>query len=187
MNDPLPPIWIISSNEGTVLSAHCMDCKAGLTETYFHVTGVLFSIEAWPRLQRQLACTQMKCSWIIPSHVKKMPYAPISKINFKSARKLKQDLDHATNSNPSTATNTCIPPRATTHTMITQFLGFLQAILWWQIWTTEWWNLLLWVWCTLMQISDLEKQEYSLPLISFPQITLSIPILNYYKTAMKWN
>ena len=181
MNDPLPPIWIISSNEGTVLSAHCMSCKAGLTETYFHVAGVLFSIEAWPRLQRQLACTQMKCSWIIPSYVKKVSYAPTSKTNFKSARKLKQDLDHAINSNPSTATNSCIPPRATTHTMITKFLGFLQPIrkLWWQIWTTERWNLLLWVWCTLMQISDLQKQEYSLQLISFPQITLSIPFLNY--------
>lgn len=68
-----------------------MGCKAGLAETSSHVTGVLFYIEAWARLYGQQACTQMKCSWIIPSHVKKVPYAPISEINFKSARKLKQD------------------------------------------------------------------------------------------------
>lgn len=99
---------MISSNEGTVLSAHCMGCKAGLAETCFYVAGVLFYTEAWPRP----ICTQMKYSWIIPSHVKEVPYAPISERNFKSAYRLKQDLDHAINSNPSTATNTCMPPRA---------------------------------------------------------------------------
>ena len=102
---------MISSNEGTVLSAHCMGCKAGLAETCFHVAGVLFYTEAWPRP----ICTQMKSSWIIPSYAKEVPYAPINEINLKSARRLKQDLDHAINSNPSTATNTCMPPRAITH------------------------------------------------------------------------
>ena len=99
---------MISSNVGTVLSAHCMGCKAGLAETCFHVAGVLFYTEAWPRP----ICTQMKYSWIIPSHVKEVPYAPISERNFKSAYRLKQDLDHAINSNPSSATNLCMPPRA---------------------------------------------------------------------------
>ena len=122
---------MISSNEGTVLSAHCMDCKAGLAETCFYVAGVLFYTEAWPRP----ICTQMKYSWIIPSHVKEVPYAPISEINFKSARRLKQDLDHAINSNPSTATNTCMPPRAyklQLITMIAKFLGFLQPMKKWK-------------------------------------------------------
>ena len=99
---------MISSNEGTVLSAHCMGCKADLAEPCFHVAGVLFYTEAWSRP----VCTQMKSSWVIPSYVKEVPYAPISEINFKSARRLKQDLDRAINSNPSTATNTCMPPRA---------------------------------------------------------------------------
>ena len=88
-----------------------MGCKADLAEPCFHVAGVLFYTEAWPRP----ICTQMKSSWVIPSYVKEVPYAPISEINFKSARRLKQDLYHAINSNPSTATNTCMPPRAITH------------------------------------------------------------------------
>lgn len=32
MNDSLIPIWIITEREGTVLSAHCLGCKAGLAE-----------------------------------------------------------------------------------------------------------------------------------------------------------
>ena len=115
MNDPLLPIWTISSTEGTVLLVHCTGCKAGLAETCSHVAGVLFYIEAWASLHGQLACTQMKCSWIIPSYVKEVPCAPITEIYFKSARKLKQDLDHAINSNPSNATNSCMSPRAITH------------------------------------------------------------------------
>ena len=82
------PIWTISSTEGTVLLVHCTGCKAGLAETCSHVAGLLFYIEAWARLHGQLACTQMKCSWIIPSCVKEVPCAPISEIYFKSARKL---------------------------------------------------------------------------------------------------
>ena len=111
MNNPLPPISVISSNEGNVLSAHCMGRKSGLAEPCFHVAGALFYTEAWPRP----ISTQMKSYWIIPSYVKEVSYAPISEINFKSARRLKQDLDHAINSNPSTASNTCTPPRAITH------------------------------------------------------------------------
>lgn len=42
MNDPPIPIWIISSEEGTVISAHCMGCKAGLAEKCSHVASVLF-------------------------------------------------------------------------------------------------------------------------------------------------
>ena len=30
MNDPLVNIWVISENDGTILSAHCLGCKAGL-------------------------------------------------------------------------------------------------------------------------------------------------------------
>lgn len=42
MNDPPIPIWIISSEEGTVISAHCMGCKARLAEKCSHVASVLF-------------------------------------------------------------------------------------------------------------------------------------------------
>lgn len=60
MNDPPIPVWIISSEEGTFISAHCMGCKAGLAETCSHVASVLFYIEAWTRVNGKLAFTQVK-------------------------------------------------------------------------------------------------------------------------------
>ena len=42
MNDTPVPIWIIANNEGTVLSAHCLACKAGLAECCSHIGSVLF-------------------------------------------------------------------------------------------------------------------------------------------------
>ena len=66
MNDPPIPIWIIASQEGTIISAHCMGCKAGLAETCSHVASVMFYIEAWTRINGKLACTQVKCT----SHTK---------------------------------------------------------------------------------------------------------------------
>ena len=47
VNEPAIPIWIIASAEGTVISAHCLECKAGLSESCSHVGSVLFYIEAW--------------------------------------------------------------------------------------------------------------------------------------------
>jgi len=42
--------WIISEQNGTVVSAHCT-CKAGLGETCTHVAAILFYIEAYTRLK----------------------------------------------------------------------------------------------------------------------------------------
>ena len=42
MNDPLVSVWIITSKEGEISSAHCLGCKAGLGETCSHVASVLF-------------------------------------------------------------------------------------------------------------------------------------------------
>lgn len=50
MNDPLISIWIITEEDGTILSAHCCGCKAGLSESCSHVASVLFYIEAWTRI-----------------------------------------------------------------------------------------------------------------------------------------
>ena len=44
MNDPAISTWIIASKEGTVLSVHCMDCKAGLAESCSLVASILFYI-----------------------------------------------------------------------------------------------------------------------------------------------
>ena len=62
MNEPPLPVWIITSKEGNVISAHCLGCKAGLSETCSHVASLLFHIEAWRRIHGKLACTQAKCT-----------------------------------------------------------------------------------------------------------------------------
>ena len=93
MNDPPIPIWIIASQEGTIISAHCMGCKAGLAETCSHVASVMFYIEAWTRINGKLACTQVKCTWLLPTYVREVPYARARDINFKSSKKLKEEMD----------------------------------------------------------------------------------------------
>ena len=65
MNDPSFSVWVFASQEGTIISAHCMGCKAGLAETCSHVASVLFYIEAWTRINGKLACTQVKCTWLL--------------------------------------------------------------------------------------------------------------------------
>ena len=93
MNDPLIYVWVVAEKDGTVKSAHCLGCKAGLSETCSHVASVLFYIEAWTRIRGKLACTQVKCTWLLPSFVKDVPYAKMRDINLTSATKLKADLD----------------------------------------------------------------------------------------------
>lgn len=90
-------VCIITENDGTILSAHCIGCMAGLGEWCSHVASILFYLEVWARLNGKLACTQVKCTWIPPSYVKKFSYSPVKDINFKSAKKLKKDLDQAVN------------------------------------------------------------------------------------------
>ena len=55
------PVWIIASKEGTIISAHCLGCKARLVESCSHVASVLFYVKAWTRINGKLACTQVKC------------------------------------------------------------------------------------------------------------------------------
>ncbi|EDO41537.1 predicted protein [Nematostella vectensis] len=55
----------------------------------------LQSNEVWTRLNGKLACTQVKCTWILPTYVKEISYAPVKNINFSSSKKLKQNLDKA--------------------------------------------------------------------------------------------
>ena len=66
---------------------------AGLGECCSHIASVLFYIEVWTRLNGKLACTQVKCTWLLPTTVKQVDYARIKEINFSSAKKLKADLD----------------------------------------------------------------------------------------------
>ena len=51
MRDPLVNIWIIAEKGGTIISALCLNCKAGLRETCSHVVSALFYIKAITLLQ----------------------------------------------------------------------------------------------------------------------------------------
>ena len=93
MNEAPLSVWLISSKEGTIISAHCLGCKAGLGESCSHIASVLFYIEAWTRINEKLACTQVKCTWLLPTYVKEVAYAEVKDINFRSARRLKAELD----------------------------------------------------------------------------------------------
>ena len=93
MNKALIQIWIITEKDGTINCAHCLGCKAGLAESCLHIASVLFYLEAWTKVNGRLACTQMKCSWILPSFANEVEYAWVRDINFKSAKNLKVDLD----------------------------------------------------------------------------------------------
>ena len=93
MNDPLISIWVIADKDGMINSAHCLGCKVGMAESCSHVASVLFYIEAWTRILGKLSCTQVKCTWLLPSYVKEVPYARVRYIHVSSARKLKADLD----------------------------------------------------------------------------------------------
>jgi len=70
MNDPLVNVWVISENDRTILSAHCFGYKAGLAESCLHIASVLFYLaEVTTRIHGKLSCTQVKCSWILPTSV----------------------------------------------------------------------------------------------------------------------
>ena len=55
MNDALIPVWIITERQGTIISAHCCGCKAGLGESCSHVASVLFYLEAWTKINGKLS------------------------------------------------------------------------------------------------------------------------------------
>ena len=87
----------ITERNGTVLFAHCVGCMAGQGECGLDILSVLFYIEAWNRINEKLTCTQVKCNWLSPTAVKEVPYAPIADIDFRSAKKLKRNLDETIN------------------------------------------------------------------------------------------
>lgn len=114
MNDPLVNIWIIAEKDGTIISAHCLGCKAGLAESCSHVASVMFYIEAVTRIQGKLACTQAECTWILPTYVNEVPYAKVKDIDFSSAKKLKsvteqkiETLHHTTGEGSKTLEERC--------------------------------------------------------------------------------
>ena len=96
MNDPPVSLWIITHKEGTVICAHSTGWMAGLGECCSHIASVLFYLETWTRIYGKLSCTQVKCTWLLPTYVKEVTYDKVKNINFTSARKLKSNLDNST-------------------------------------------------------------------------------------------
>ncbi|XP_034066573.1 uncharacterized protein LOC117542824 isoform X4 [Gymnodraco acuticeps] len=86
--------WIVAKEDGEVVTAHC-NCMAGLSESCSHVGAVLFAIKAGVKMRETASCTTEKCKWLMPSHVKKIPAAPVAMIDFSSAKSKKQNLDDA--------------------------------------------------------------------------------------------
>ena len=93
MNNPFIQIWTITNKDGTILSAHCAGCMAGLGECCSHIASLLFYIECWTRVNGKLSCTQVKCTWLLPTYVKQVDYARVRDIDSTSAKKLKANLD----------------------------------------------------------------------------------------------
>ena len=93
MNDTPVPIWIIANNEGTVLSALCLACKAGLAECCSHRKRPILHRSMEPHTRKVSLHTQVKCTWLLPTYVNEVPYSEVKDINFKSAKKLKTELD----------------------------------------------------------------------------------------------
>ena len=71
INEAPSNTWIKSTKDGEVNCAHC-DCMAGLDEVCSHVGAILFYVEA---VRHNKSCTDVPCSWSIPSSVDKIPYA----------------------------------------------------------------------------------------------------------------
>lgn len=67
MNDLLVKISIIAEKDGTIISVHCLGCKAGLADACSQVANVMFH-KAVTWIQGKLACTQVKCTWISPTY-----------------------------------------------------------------------------------------------------------------------
>ena len=109
MNDSLISCWVITEREGSILSAHCLGCKAGLAESCSHIASVLFYLEAWTKKNGRLACTQVKCSWLLPTFVKQVECEKVREINFTSARKMKNYLDPKIENLPSVSSSVDSP------------------------------------------------------------------------------
>ena len=92
MNDPLVNLWIVAGTNGRVFSAHCLGCKAGLAESCSHIASVLIYLECWTRIHGKLACTQVKCTWLLPTYVNKVSYARAKEIDLLSLRVLRHNL-----------------------------------------------------------------------------------------------
>ena len=79
---------------------------AGLGEACTHIAAVLFHTETVSRMKGSTTCTQQECQWVIPRYQKDIPYVPLHKLDFSSAKSKKGKIDStiASSSKSTTAT-----------------------------------------------------------------------------------
>ena len=88
---PLTP-WFIAEKTGSILTAHC-DCMAGLGECCSRVGALLFAVDAASTLEKNKPVTQEPAYRLLPSGVSKVPYEPVSQIDFTSANLRKRKIE----------------------------------------------------------------------------------------------
>ena len=87
----LAKLWVAAEKSGTVICAHCT-CMAGLGEACFHISVLMFVMEANIKMQKNVSCTSQLCSWLLPS-MQKVEYTPLSHINFSTPSKRKSMMN----------------------------------------------------------------------------------------------
>ena len=71
-------------------------CMAGLGEACTHIAAILFHTETASCTNGSATCTQKECQWVIPTYQKdRVPYAPLRKLDFSSAKSKKCKIDSA--------------------------------------------------------------------------------------------
>ena len=89
---------------------------AGLGEACTHIAAVLFHTEAVSRMRGSTTCTQLECQWVIPSYQKDIPYVPLHKLDFSSAKSKKIKVDSAiATSSKSTTTASAVKKATASH------------------------------------------------------------------------
>ncbi|PFX22394.1 hypothetical protein AWC38_SpisGene13073 [Stylophora pistillata] len=66
----------------------------------------LDGIPPWFLKENAYEISQVKCTWLLPTAVKEVPYAPIADIDFRSAKKLKRKFDETINNLTTTKRST---------------------------------------------------------------------------------
>ena len=79
---------------------------AGLGEACTHIAAILFHTETASRTTGLATCTQKECQWVIPTYQKDIPYMPLRKLDFSSAKSKKRKIDSAIASTSGTTSTT---------------------------------------------------------------------------------
>ncbi|KAH7984499.1 hypothetical protein HPB52_022137 [Rhipicephalus sanguineus] len=86
---PLEP-WLLVKKDGAVKTAHCT-CMAGLGEARSCIGALFFYLEAAANFHDSQACTDKDKEWL-PPHLNRVPFLPLSHIDFTSVATKKRRL-----------------------------------------------------------------------------------------------